>query len=183
MTAQPTVSSPTDQSTTDGNTSLSVDTPGSVPEVTGVGGTEFNEGSGSYWNSSNGAGEASARSYIPETAWNDSTLVGQPAATGGGVSMYFSKPSWQTGTGVPAGAFRFVPDVSLAASPNHDGYQIYTGGSFSVFGGTSVGPPQFAGIAVLLGQYLVANGYQVEPGARQHQSVALFAGAGQRRVS
>ena len=153
----------TDKSTTDGNTSLSVDTPGSVPEVTGVGGTEFNEGGGSYWNSSNGAGEASARSYIPETAWNDSTLVGQPAATGGGVSTYFSKPAWQTGTGVPAGAFRSVPDVSLAASPNHDGYQIYTGGSFSAFGGTSVGPPQFAGIAVLLGEYLVANGFQSTP--------------------
>jgi uncharacterized protein (TIGR03437 family) len=155
---------PTDHSTTDGNTSLSVDTPGSVPEVTGVGGTEFDEGSASYWNSTNSTGLGSARSYIPEKAWNDSTVEGQPAASGGGVSMYFSKPSWQTGTGVPAGSFRFVPDVSVTASPNHDGYQIYTGGSFQVYGGTSVGPPQFAGIAVLLGQYLVANGYQASPG-------------------
>ncbi|MGA2576624.1 MAG: protease pro-enzyme activation domain-containing protein [Bryobacteraceae bacterium] len=149
---------------TDHNTSISVDAPGSVPEVTSVGGTEFNEGSESYWNSTNSSGQASARSYIPEMAWNDSTSEGQPAATGGGVSVYFSKPSWQTGTGVPAGAFRFVPDVSLAASPDHDGYQIYSGGSFQVYGGTSVGPPQFAGITLLLGEYLVANGYQATPG-------------------
>ncbi|HXM42256.1 MAG TPA: protease pro-enzyme activation domain-containing protein [Bryobacteraceae bacterium] len=154
---------PSDNSTTDGNTSLSVDTPGSVPEVTSVGGTEFNEGSGNYWNSTNGSGQVSARSYIPEMAWNDSNLEGQPAATGGGVSTYFSKPSWQKGTGVPGGAFRYVPDVSLAASPDHDGYQVYTGGSFQVFGGTSVGPPQFSGITVLLGQYLVANGFQSSP--------------------
>jgi uncharacterized protein (TIGR03437 family) len=151
---------PSDRSTTDGNTSISVDTPGSVPEVTSVGGTEFNEGSGNYWNSNNGSGQASALSYIPEMAWNDSAVEGQPAATGGGVSIYFSKPAWQTGTGVPGGSFRYVPDVSLAASPDHDGYQIYTGGSFQVYGGTSVGGPQFAGIAVLLGQYLAANGFQ-----------------------
>jgi uncharacterized protein (TIGR03437 family) len=154
---------PTDHSTTDGNTSLSVDAPGSVPEVTSVGGTEFNEGSGSYWNSTNATGQSSARSYIPEMAWNDSSVEGQPAATGGGVSIYFSKPSWQTGTGVPAGAFRYVPDVSLDASNDHDGYQVYTGGSFQQFGGTSAGPPQFAGITVLLGQYLVANGFQSSP--------------------
>jgi len=153
----------TDSSTTDGNTSLSVDTPGSIPEVTSVGGTEFNEGSGNYWNSTNGGGEASARSYIPEMAWNDSNLERQPAATGGGESIYFSKPSWQAGTGVPAGAFRYVPDVSLSASNDHDPYEVFTGGSFTPFGGTSVGPPQFAGITALLGQYLVANGYQSSP--------------------
>jgi uncharacterized protein (TIGR03437 family) len=149
-----------DQSTSDGNISISVDTPGSIPEVTSVGGTEFNEGSGNYWNSNNGSGEASARSYIPEMAWNDSVFEQQPAATGGGVSIYFSKGSWQTGTGVPGGSLRYVPDVSLSASNDHDPYQVYTGGSFTPYGGTSVGPPQFAGIAALLGQYLVANGYQ-----------------------
>ena len=40
---------------------------------------------------------------IPETSWNDST-DNSPAASGGGVSQFFSKPSWQTGVGVPSEA-------------------------------------------------------------------------------
>jgi uncharacterized protein (TIGR03437 family) len=142
---------------------LSVDMPGSLPQVTGVGGTEFNEGSGSYWNSTNGRGQVSARSYIPETAWNDSARDGSPSASGGGASTFYTKPSWQTGTGVPSDGARDVPDVSISASADHDGYMIYTGGAFQIMGGTSAGGPQFAGIAVLLSQYLVANGYQPRP--------------------
>ena len=142
---------------------LSVDLPGSLPQVTSVGGTEFNEGSGSYWNFSDGSGRVSALSYIPETAWNDSASDGSPAAGGGGASVFFPKPSWQTGTGVPADGARDVPDVSISASADHDGYEIVTSGKVQVVGGTSVGGPQFAGIAVLLGQYLVANGFQASP--------------------
>jgi uncharacterized protein (TIGR03437 family) len=143
---------------------LSVDMPASIPEVTGVGGTEFNEGNGSYWNSVNSANHASALSYIPEMAWNDSAIDGTPSASGGGVSVFFSKPSWQTGIGVPNDGQRDVPDVSLAASPDHDGYQFYSGGSLQIIGGTSAGPPQFAGIAALLNQYLTAKGYQSTAG-------------------
>ena len=47
---------------------LAVNLPASVPEVTAVGGTEFNEGSGTYWGTSNGANGGSALSYIPELA-------------------------------------------------------------------------------------------------------------------
>jgi uncharacterized protein (TIGR03437 family) len=141
----------------------SVDLPGSIPEATSVGGTEFNEGSGSYWNSSPGAYQTTARSYIPEIAWNDSAEEGSPAASGGGASMFFSKPSWQTGTGVPADGVRDVPDISIAASPENDGYMVYTQGSFAIWGGTSTGPPQFAAIATLLGQYLVATSFQSTP--------------------
>jgi len=142
---------------------LSVDLPGSLPQVTDVGGTEFNEGSGNYWNAANGTNQGSARSYIPEIAWNDSAEDGTPAASGGGASAFFSKPSWQTGTGVPNDGARDVPDVSISASPDHDGYFIYSGGSWQTLGGTSVGGPQFAGIAALLSQYLVANGFQSDP--------------------
>jgi uncharacterized protein (TIGR03437 family) len=144
--------------------SLNVDLPGSLPEVTSVGGTEFAEGSGSYWNSKNGANESSALRYIPETSWNDSINDGEPAASGGGASTFFTKPSWQIGTGVPADGWRDVPDVSLSASPDQDGYEIVSGGQFQIIGGTSVGAPQFAGIALLLNQYLVANGFQSKPG-------------------
>ena len=33
---------------------LAVSFPASVPEITAVGGTEFNEGNGNYWSSANG---------------------------------------------------------------------------------------------------------------------------------
>lgn len=73
---------------------LSVSYPASSPEVTAVGGTEFNEGTGTYWASppTNSATKfgVSALSYIPELAWNDTTfLLSQgfpPGATGGGPS-------------------------------------------------------------------------------------------------
>jgi len=149
---------------TDLNGSLSVDLPAGTPEVTGIGGTEFNEGSGSYWNTVNSSTLASALSYIPEMAWNDSVTDGQPSASGGGVSTYFTKPSWQTGTGVPADGKRDVPDVSISGSADHDGYETISGGRNQIVGGTSAGPPQFAGVAALLNQYLIANGFQSSAG-------------------
>ncbi len=146
------------------NPGLSVDLPGSVPEVTSMGGTEFVEGGAQYWRSTNSSSGESAISYIPETTWNDSVADGEPSAGGGGASIYFSKPSWQTGTGVPADNARDVPDVSLSASADHDGYFVYTGGSLQVYGGTSVAAPTFAGVITLLNQYLVSTGAQSSSG-------------------
>jgi subtilase family serine protease len=145
---------------------LAVNGLASPPEVTAVGGTEFNEGSGTYWGSINGANGGSALSYIPELAWDDnSTGTGfDPgvAATGGGTSIFFPKPSWQTGPGVPNNNFRNVPDVAMSASADHDGYIVCTNnGSCAggvqnglIFGGTSVATPVFAGIVTLLNQHL-----------------------------
>jgi uncharacterized protein (TIGR03437 family) len=141
----------------------SVDTPASVPEVTGMGGTEFNEGANQYWNSANNANSGSVLGYIPEMVWNDST-PGNPAAGGGGASVDFPKPTWQTGAGVPSDGVRDVPDLSLAASANHDGFMIYTGGSLQIYGGTSVAAPSFAGILALLNQYLISKGVQSSAG-------------------
>jgi len=138
--------------------SFSVDLPASIPEVTGLGGTQFQEEAGQYWNPSNDASGASALSYIPEAAWNDSSSQGQPSASGGGASIFFLKPYWQSVPGVPGDNTRHVPDVSLNASPSHDGYFVYTGGSQQVYGGTSVPTPMFAGITALLNQYLAASG-------------------------
>jgi uncharacterized protein (TIGR03437 family) len=140
------------------NPGLAVDAPGSTPEVTDVGGTEFVEGSGQYWSSTNSSTGASALSYIPETTWNDSAEDGTPSASGGGASIVFAKPSWQTGPGVPANNARNVPDVAFSASPNHDGYYVYTGGSLQIYGGTSVPAPSFAGIVTLLNQYVGSGG-------------------------
>lgn len=141
----------------------SVDVPASIPEVTGMGGSEFNEGYAQYWSTTNNVNSGSALSYIPEMVWNDST-PDNPAAGGGGASAIFTKPSWQTGAGVPNDNARDVPDLSLSASPEHDGFMVYTGGQQQIYGGTSVASPSFAGIATLLNQYLVSNGVQSSPG-------------------
>lgn len=146
------------------NTGPATDLPSSVPEVTGVGGTEFSEGSGQYWALSNDGNRASALSYVPEMAWNDSASNGSPSASGGGASVYFSTPSWQTGPGVPNDNARHVPDVALSASPDHDGYLVYNSGNLQVFGGTSAAAPAFAGIAALLNHYLVSRGVQAAAG-------------------
>ena len=144
---------------------LSVQVPGSVPEITAVGGTQFVEGTGTYWASTNNTTTlASALSYIPEMAWNESNATGI-AATGGGESIYYPQPAWQVGPGVPTDNVRHVPDISFAAAA-HDGYYIYfaaDGGSFPV-NGTSASTPSFAGALALVTQYLVANGVQSKPG-------------------
>ena len=146
------------------NNGLSVDTPGSVPEVTSIGGTEFSEGGDTFWTTPDGVNGLSVTGYIPEVVWNDSLNDGEPSSSGGGTSIYFTKPAWQVGPGVPNDNARHVPDVSLSASADHDGYLVYTGGSQQVFGGTSVPTPCFAGIAALLNQYLASKGGSVGQG-------------------
>jgi len=157
---------------------LNVDVPASLPYVTGVGGTEFNEGNGVYWQTTSGSDiVSSALSYIPEMVWNDSQLEGRLVAGGGGASSIFGKPSWQTGSD---GA-RDVPDISLNASTSHDPYlvctQIHaktgdpltsgcqngfrnssTDVNLTVFGGTSFGAPTFAGILALVNQKTASTG-------------------------
>lgn len=137
----------------------SVTFPADIPEVTALGGSELNEGSGSYWNSA-----GLALSYIPEKAWNDTPLGKGLAAGGGGASALFAKPWWQAGTGVPNDQARDVPDVALAASAAHDPYAIYANGQLMAVGGTSVASPSFAGIVTILNQYLVANKELTAPG-------------------
>jgi subtilase family serine protease len=148
----------------------SVDIPAAIPEITAVGGTEFNadvSNASLYWNGSNGAGGGSAIKYIPEVAWNDGPSPGTRATTnlaagGGGASTFFAKPAWQTGTGVPSDGKRDVPDVALNASPFHDGYLICSQGSctsgfsngstIEIVGGTSAGAPPMAGIIAIINQ-------------------------------
>ena len=164
---------------------LAVNYPASSPEVTGVGGNEFSgdvNNPSQYWNGSNNANGESAISYIPEMAWNDTSLTGTLTASGGGVSSCaiasgsscsgFPKPSWQTAL-TPKDNVRDVPDVSMTASPNHDGYIFCSKGSCptgtaagiatavangSIVGGTSASTPVFAGIVTLLNQSLGNTG-------------------------
>jgi hypothetical protein len=149
--------------------------------ATCVGGTEFADTASpsAYWNSSNGAGLASVRSYIPEGGWNESWngATSTVAASGGGVSAVIPTPSWQTGTGVPAARTgRYTPDVSFSAA-GHDGYFacfaeitgrscVASNGSYGFvdFSGTSAAAPGMAGVAALLDQKLgIAQG-NLNPG-------------------
>lgn len=174
------------QTSSSATTGLAVNEPASLPGVTGVGGTEFygdgNQVSANqYWSTTNELNfESTALTYIPEMAWNDSVVTGDGvvldtctpnclAASGGGASVVFTKPSWQVGPGVPDDNARDVPDVSMAASANHDGYVIFcsngcTAGTPEIYGGTSAATPLFAGILVLLNQWLVQSGIQTSPG-------------------
>jgi len=161
--------------------SLAVDYPASSPNVTGVGGTQFSgdaSSAGSYWGSSNGTGGGSVTAYIPETTWNEDSSTNGLGATGGGVSVLFTKPSWQTGTGVPADGARDVPDVAMDAAYIHDpylycssdiastgvsgscssGFLDSTGKVLTTAGGTSFAAPIFAGIVALINQKQNSSG-------------------------
>ena len=142
---------------------LGVRFPASVPEVTAVGGLEFDEQGGNYWSATNTNG-ASALSYIPEMVWNDAIALNALWAGGGGTSIYFPKPAWQAGPGVPNDGVRDVPDVAMAASIHHDGYQVINGGVTNTNGGSSAAAPVFAGVVSLINQYLVSHGIQSKPG-------------------
>jgi uncharacterized protein (TIGR03437 family) len=139
-----------------------VDFPAVLPEITAVGGTQFAEGSGTYWASANGTTFGSAMSYIPEAAWNESSTSGL-GSTGGGASLIYPKPVWQNGPGVPNDAMRDVPDVALS-SAGHDAYAINYLGSNVFVAGTSCAAPSMAGIIALLNQYQVTNKFQKAPG-------------------
>jgi len=133
---------------------LAVNGIASTPYNVAVGGTQFNEGSGSYWNPANLSDGSSALGYIPEKAWNESaTQAGGSGlwSTGGGASSIYAKPSWQALSGVPADGKRDIPDVSLTAS-SYDGYRVRSQGSWAVYGGTSAASPSLAGLMALVVQ-------------------------------
>ncbi len=119
----------------------SVEYPSSSPNVTAVGGTSLVL--------------ASTGSIMSETAWN-STFTSSPGvqthgATGGGISLEFARPAWQTGAGVPTGTARLVPDIAAAGDPA-DGGLIVLNGAQLKYGGTSWSSPTWAGFCALLNQ-------------------------------
>lgn len=109
-----------------------VDFPASSPHVLGCGGTEL-IGSGTTISS--------------ETVWNDGS---QGGASGGGFSVLFPLPTWQSGAGI-SGSGRGVPDVSGDAAPE-TGYNILVDGQQEVVGGTSAVAPLWAALMALINQ-------------------------------
>lgn len=124
--------------------------PASDPNLTSVGGTTTN------FNSSLQA--------TSELVWSEIGRVSTtPMATGGGISSYFSRPAWQVGSGVPAGSYRCVPDVSSMAEAyvtggGYAGAFIVLNGSQSGVEGTSLSTPVWAGVVAMLNQYRASFG-------------------------
>jgi kumamolisin len=77
-----------------------------------------------------------------ETAWTGS---------GGGKSIFFDRPRWQTGKGVPGGNARLVPDVSLVADPNTGAFLVLHN-QVTQIGGTSWSAPVWAGFCALMNE-------------------------------
>jgi subtilase family serine protease len=129
--------------------------PDSDPLVTGVGGTQLHLDQ---------AGNRTA----PDNVWNDTAnsavsefFTGAPApypeASGGGKSMFFTRPAYQNGIRTVTGNARGVPDIAMSAAC--DGavitYSTYPGvaAGWSETCGTSEATPEFAGIVALAEQY------------------------------
>jgi DNA-binding beta-propeller fold protein YncE len=133
--------------------SLGVMDPASQPWVTSVGGTDL-----------------TAIGPSPtETTWNEGIMVPptggciylcQDGAGTGGISMNWSKPSWQKGPGVKSalssgtpchaatGLCREVPDVSASAA-TLNGYIYYESG-WTFSGGTSLSAPLWAALLAVI---------------------------------
>jgi subtilase family serine protease len=113
--------------------------PSTDPLVTAVGGTELSLDDG---------GQRTA----PDVVWNDSELLGQPFASGGGLSAVFDRPAYQDSVKGVVGNARGLPDISMSSgidgavwiAESFDGEL-----SFDVAGGTSAGTPMFGGLVAL----------------------------------
>jgi subtilase family serine protease len=124
--------------------------PASSPYVTAVGGT-------SLYADTTGK-------YQSEITWNDLATQGiDQLATGGGISQHFKEPDYQKDT-LPGAVqkelngYRGLPDISYNADPFTSvpvylGFLGGTNNGFYLFGGTSEGSPQWAGITALADQY------------------------------
>jgi subtilase family serine protease len=100
-----------------------------------------------------GAGHQVAQPNV----WNDTNLLGSPAAGSGGVSSIFGRPTWQNGVKNVVGTRRGMPDISMSAAVD-GGVLVYLGfggipaSGFYIFGGTSEASPEFAGVVAIADQ-------------------------------
>jgi subtilase family serine protease len=126
--------------------------PATDPLVTAVGGTKLHE---------NAAGVYSS------VVWNDTYDVPlqeaftgsrgpSPFSTGGGVSEFFHRPSYQNGVAGVTGKFRGIPDISLSGACDGavDTYSSYPGttAGWYLVCGTSESSPLMSGIVALADQ-------------------------------
>jgi subtilase family serine protease len=135
------IASAGDYGATDDTDTIVAAYPASDPLVLGVGGAQGQPYPDGLWSRRGG--------YGGEAVWNESQQGDFYGATGGAPSILFPAPSWQWR--FSHNAARTVPDVSYDAAIDggvivFDGPEVYTAG------GTSIGPPQWAGIIALADQ-------------------------------
>jgi kumamolisin len=118
--------------------------PASDPNVAGVGGTNLSLTQNTF-------------SYAGETAFSSITN-GSGFATGGGISQFLARPSWQTDGGtILTNPNRCVPDVSIVWEATIQGGSeipaliVFNGSDVGV-GGTSLSAQIWGGIVALLNQ-------------------------------
>jgi kumamolisin len=154
----------------DGSTrSNSVDFPGSSPYVVSVGGTNVKA------TISKGA----VTKFDSESVWeygncSEADGLSSDGAGGGGKSIVYTKPSYQTAL-TPKDGRRDVPDVSLLADDVNDGLWIYQssgGGLLFGVGGTSDAAPQWAGLLAIVEQRKANYKNVVDPHVRLYALAA-----------
>jgi subtilase family serine protease len=124
---------------------LATDLDGGLPTITSVGGTTAFLGANGSW--------------ANETAWGEPV---EQWGGNGGLSIFWSRPSWQTGPGVDnqySNGMRQTPDVSANAN-GQSGWEVISGGTEHRIGGTSSAAPLWAAITALLDQTLTKAGHQ-----------------------
>ncbi len=138
--------------------------PANNPYATAVGGTTVlnkNNGNGGFWE----VGWGDTLSFIASFGVLDPPeSLGLIGGSGGGESVYFKKPAWQSGI---AGTGRQVPDIAALADPytgvpivlTVDGEQYLEEG----WGGTSLASPIVTGILAIANQVAGAPLGQAAP--------------------
>jgi kumamolisin len=131
-------------------TGAHVDFPASSPYVLGVGGTKLT------------ASSLSPPAIKSEVVWNE--LAQGEGAGGGGISVLFTKPSWQDDVNVPPSANpphqvgRGVPDVAADADPVTGVVVMHIDGKhLEPIGGTSAATPLWASLIARLNEGLNAR--------------------------
>jgi kumamolisin len=130
---------------------LSTETPASDPYVTAVGGTNLV--------TTHRAGSLTS-AYVSENADRDRESGGKIWASGGGISIFWSKPSYQKLIDTGSAKARTVPDIALhmggcpsdAIKPcgaDRSSDLLVLGGQFSNAVGTSASSPDIAGLFAL----------------------------------
>jgi subtilase family serine protease len=132
--------------------------PASSPLVTAVGGTNLFFGTNGPHGVADGKADPNG-TYLGEKVWNDEAN-GIAAAGGGGISAFFDRPEYQDKLPLSVrkslNGHRGLPDISYNAGVVggvvvHLGFAPFNGGNF-IFGGTSAGAPQWAGIIADINQ-------------------------------
>ncbi len=129
-----------DWSSPPGPNDIGLDAVASVPEMTAVGGTTLSTDARGEWEA--------------EQAWTDGPMS---QGTSGGVSALFARPAFQNTVSADRDStHRLTPDVSAVADP-FTGVRVVFDQQPRIGAGTSQAAPIWAGLTVLMNQYLLAH--------------------------